>query len=235
MTARVLSSVCGASGLAGKLVASAPMTNASWPLRGSMVLALFLGGCAAQTAPDEPAANADVASGADGPLGQSASALVAFDPCASDWQLPTSARRYLDEPNGAFIAFENRLEAGGARWIGSFSLPKPHRAIVRVDHYLAGTKKDPRSGLWFLAAIPVSSRDALAAIRDFSDVSPVKSRELGYCLSDGRFMRNSGSGPGNAAVKQVIVEYDPRCVCADSVFSIQTWVSYPSYAAVPVP
>ena len=120
-----------------------------------------------QTAPDEePTETPEVA------IGQTSSALVAFNPCHPDWQLPTHARRDLDETNEAFLAFEDRLEEGGARWIGSYELPKPHRAIVRVDHYLAGTKKAKR-GLWYLAAIPVTSTDAVRAITDFRDVVPV--------------------------------------------------------------
>ena len=126
--------------------------------------------------------------------------------------------------------------SGGARWIGSFELPKPYRAIVRVDHYLAGTKKDPRSGLWYLAAIPVSSASALAAVNEFATVTPVNSRALGYCLVGGGFLPNDGSGPGNAQVKQVIVEYDPRCVCYEApTATASVWVNRTTYAGISSP
>jgi hypothetical protein len=203
------------------------MTNASCPLLGSVALALVLGGCAAQAAPDE--APPDVA------LGQSAAALVAFNPCASDWQLPTSARRALDTTDSTFLEFEDALEAGGARWIGNFELPKPYRAVVRVDTYLTGTKKNPRSGLWYLAAIPVGSAGALAAVNAFKDREPVHSRTLGYCLAGGTFILNNGTGPGNLPVKQIIVEYDPRCVCVSATVTVQRWVNWATYEETPTP
>ena len=127
------------------------------------------------------------------------------------------------------------LEAGGARWIGNFDLPKPHRAIVRVDTYLTGTKKNPRKGLWFLAAIPVESLDARRAISDFADRAPVNARTLGYCLSSGAFVPETGAGPGNALVKQIIVEYDPRCVCVSATVTVQRWVDRVTYEETPTP
>ena len=205
------------------------MSKAASLIAGSVALAFFAGGCATQTAPDEAFAEAPEAA-----IGQTASPLVAFNPCHPDWQLPTDARRYLDETDGEFLRFEDRLEAGGARWIGSFELAKPFRAIVRVDHYLSGTKQS-KKGLWYLAAVPVGSTDAVAAIREFEDTFPVNSRALGYCLAGGGFMLNNGSGPGNAIVKQVIVEYDPRCVCTSSTALVNTWVSWATYEAIPVP
>jgi len=206
------------------------MKTASYPLRGSVVLALLLSACAAQTSPEEAAAPPP-----DVDIGQSASALVAFNPCASDWQLPTSARHFLDEGDPNFLAFEDRLEAGGARWVGNFELPKPYRAIVRVDTYLDGTKKNPRSGLWFLAAVPVGSTDAISAASEFASRAPVNSRTLGYCLADGTFLLNKGTGPGNVQVKQVIVEYDPRCVCVSATVTVQRWVNWGTYEETPTP
>ncbi len=203
------------------------MTKASLLLPGSVALAMFVGGCAIPTAPDEePIETPEVA------IGQTSSALVDFNPCHPDWQLPTHARRDLEVTDPAFLAFEDRLEAGKARWIGSYELPKPHRAIVRVDHYLEGTKKAKR-GLWYLAAIPVGSTDAVRAVTDFRDVVPVNSRALGYCLASGAFMLNRGNGPGNVSVKQVIVEYDPRCVCASATALVNTWVNWATYETTP--
>lgn len=211
------------------------MTKAWWALRGSAVVAVVavsLGGCAAQAGPEEPALERES-------IGTVSSPLVAFDPCHPDWQLPTSARRALtvEDPTGAFNAFEDRLEKGRARWIGNFELPKPYRAVVRVDHYLAGTKKDPRSGLWFLASIPVESRDAVAAVDDFSRISPVLSRVLGYCDGAGHYRSNDGSGPPvDFPVKQVIVEYDPRCVCYEvPTTGVSTWVNWGTYGGIPSP
>jgi hypothetical protein len=201
----------------------------SW-LRGSAVLVLLLGGCAAQTAPGEPA------DPPEGTVERTASALVAFDPCHPDWQLPTWARYALQEPDHNFVAFESRLEAGGALWIGNMvEVPKPWRAIVRVDHYLEGTKKDPHSGLWFLAAIPVGSADALAAVDFYAPLDPVHSRALGYCLAGGGFLPNKGSGPGNAAITHVIAEYDPRCVCVGATATMQVWVDRPTYESTANP
>lgn len=211
------------------------MTKARWVLRGSAVVAvvaLGLGGCAVQASPDaapEPEAE---------PVGTVSSALVAFDPCHSDWLLPTSARRALvvHDRTGNFEAFEDRLEKGGAHWIGNFSLPKPYRAVIRVDHFLSGTKKDPRSGLWFLASIPVQSDDAVAAVADYEHVAPVNSRVLGYCDGVGEFRRNDGTGPGTFQYKYVIAEYDPRCVCYEvPTADVSTWVNWGTYVGIPSP
>lgn len=192
----------------------------------SLAASTLLAAIAGCAAPAEDAA--------DEPAKTSSGALSAFNPCNPDWQLPTSARWALDVRDPAFLAFEDRLAAGYARWIGSFELPKPYRAIVRVDHYLDGTKSDPRSGLWYLAAIPVSSLDARRAVAEFHTVAPVNSRELGYCLADGSFVPNKGLGPGNLPVKQVIVEYDPRCVCFESsTAAASVWVDYETYSGLP--
>jgi hypothetical protein len=195
----------------------------------AFVLTAFalLAGCTTATT-DEPGAPTEE------PTAQAASALGAFDPCSSEWQLPTWDRqRDLLSPDPAFVAFEDRLEAGGARWIGSHDLPKPYRAIVLVDTYLDGTKKDPRSALWYLASLPVGAKDARNAVREFHAIEPVRSRELGYCLADGTFLPNHGWGPGNVAVKQVIVQYDPRCVCVAESVRISTWVDRPNYEETP--
>lgn len=199
------------------------MTKARVTFGSSVVLAMFLGavGCASPT--EE---SAEETASTEAPL-------VAFNPCHPDWQLPTSARRILTVDDPAFLAFEDRLEAGGARWVGNFSLPKPYRAIVRVDTYLDGTKKAPRSGLWYLAAIPVGAYGARSAVREFASVAPVNSRELGYCAGT-TFIPNKGSGPGNIPITHVIAEYDPRCVCRESATSsVSVWVDYSTYGSTP--
>jgi hypothetical protein len=159
--------------------------------------------------------------------------LAAFNPCSASWQLPTYARHALVATDGSFKAFEDRLEAGGAKWVGSYALPKPWRAIVRVDHFREYTKKDPHSALWYMAAIPVSSRDAIGAIYDYASVYPVYSRVFGYCMSDGSFVPNK-TGQAPPGIKSVIAEYDPRCVCYESpTAETQTWVSDSMYYGLP--
>ena len=82
------------------------MTKSFWALRGLGLVALFLGGCAAETsAEDREDPGAEV--------GTTASALAAFDPCSPTWQLPTSARHALHSTDPAFLAFEDRLGLGG--------------------------------------------------------------------------------------------------------------------------
>jgi hypothetical protein len=205
------------------------MKTCALPLRCSALVALvLLGGCATQTATEAMAEP-------DGTTDQVTSELGAFDPCSGEWQLPTAERyRGLVSADPAFLAFEDRLQAGGARWIGNRGLPPaPYRAIVRVDHFLDFTKKDPHSALWYLAAIPVGATDARRAVRDFARVPPVSSRELGYCLVGGGFLPNHGSGPGSAQVKQIIVEYDPRCVCVATAWTVPVWVDRPTYDSTP--
>ncbi|MBS2017731.1 MAG: hypothetical protein JST00_32940 [Deltaproteobacteria bacterium] len=148
-------------------------------------------------------------------------ALVAFDPCHPDWQLPTSARHFLDEKNPDFVRFEDILEAEGANWIGSFKLEKPYRAIVRVDHFLVGAKDPPHSALWYLAAVPAESYEARDAVAHFNKIAPVNSRILGFCAVDGTFLLNDGDvGPADTPIAQLVVEYDPRCICRLTPISI---------------
>jgi len=190
-------------------------------------LAAPLAGCTADAAaPNEPPTDT---------LGSQSAALSAFDPCDPGWQLPTWARHYLVNDDPTFRAFEDVLERDGARWIGSFSFEKPYRAIVRVDTFREFTKVDPRSALWYLAAVPVEAKDARRAITDFADLPPVSSRLLGVCTADKKFVRYNGAAlPPNIAVKQLIVEYDPRCTCRETAHvQLQTWVVDHTYESTP--
>lgn len=189
-------------------------------------LGASLSGCTADTAPEEPLADA---------VGSSSAALGAFDPCDPAWQLPTSARHFLYSDDPTFLAFEDRLENGGARWIGSFTFEKPFRAIVRVDTFREFTKVDPKSALWYLAAIPAEAKDARQAIADFANLPPVSSRLLGVCTTKKQFVRYNGAAlPPNTAVTQLIVEYDPRCTCRETAhFGLDTWLVDHAYEAMP--
>ncbi len=161
------------------------------------------------------------------------SALSAFNPCSTDWQIPMSYRWALDVRDSSFLSFEDRLQGGGSMLVGSLTKPKPYRAIVHVDVYLEGTKTAPHSGLWYLAVIPAGSRDARNAVAEYAYVSPVNSRELGYCLADGSFLPNKGNGPGNVAIKSVVAMYDPRCVCTPADGSVSTWTTSSYYWSTP--
>jgi hypothetical protein len=170
-----------------------------------LLFALFLlaAGCSAQA--DPPSA----------PIAQASAALERLNPCDPAWQLPTAYRGDpVDDPT--FRAFEDQLAAGNSLWIGSLSLPSPYRAIAEVDVYYAGTKKLADSRLWYLAAIPMTSSDALHAVDVFKDIVPVDSKVLGHCLSDTTFVPESSPIPPNAKVTYEITEYDPRCVCSET-------------------
>jgi hypothetical protein len=193
-------------------------------------------GCAVEVT--EPAAD-DSATGDESEAAATSDALATFDPCHPDWQLPTSARHLYRSDSDVFKRFEDILQAGGARWIGSFGLAAPHRAITRVDTFLEGTKTNPRSALWFLAAIPVGSTSALNAVSEFARVEPVLSRVLGYCTNTRVFVRHTGRPltlPPQTFIAQVVAEYDPRCTCSPGVTSqLSTWVTSSLYTSSPSP
>lgn len=195
----------------------------------ALVLTLSSVGCAAEPT-SEGASPLEV-------VGTTTAALAAFDPCNPDWQLPTWARHYLYSSDPTFVAFEDRLEEGGALWIGNGALGKPYRAIVRIDTFREFTKVDPHKALWYLAAIPASSKDARNAIDDFANVPPVSSRLLGACVDQKTFVRFDGNAlPPNANITHYIVEYDPRCTCREtSHVNTETWVVSPVYEAMPTP
>jgi hypothetical protein len=158
-----------------------------------------------------------------------------FNPCDPRWQLPTYAR-YNPSTDLEFKKFEDRLQAGNSLWIGSFYLPYPYRAIVEVDHYLAGVKAPPRDGLWYLAAIPITSTDAYNAVSDFAGVDPVDSRLLGYCCPDHTFQPNLGYFPKCqvGTPNYYVTEYDPRCVCSPESARMTPSVGPDLYYSVPV-
>ena len=101
-------------------------------------------------------------------------------------------------------------------------MPKPYRAIVQVDVYESVTKKLADSHLWFLAAIPIDSSWALAAVDRYARRDPVNSKVLGYCLSDKTFVPVGAPLPINQKPVAEITEYDPRCVCqvADGLIDV---------------
>ncbi len=166
----------------------------------------------------------------------------AFNPCDPAWQLDTADRNAaLLSPNHNFVEFENLLQAGGARWIGSRTLPKPWRAIVRVDHFKIGTKQNPRSAAWYLAAIPIDPPTtrtwaALGAIDRFRDKEPVFSRKLGYCLTNRTFTVTQPPAASNLKITHVVTEYDPRCTCVTRVnATMQVWITEDEYDRTPAP
>jgi hypothetical protein len=173
----------------------------------------------------------------EAPIGTTSSAIAPFNPCHPEWQLPTWARGYYTNDDPVFQEFENILEEGGARWIGSFGLPDPFRAIVRVDTFRNDKKTDPHKALWFLAAIPAGSYRAIDAIKEFANLPPVSSRLLGFCSTDQVFYPDAGTGTSPPiAISQYIVEYDPRCTCSEShTASMAVWVSPGTYSSMPTP
>jgi hypothetical protein len=175
---------------------------------------LSLAGCSSASPPTvRPAPGASA--------GATTEALTALNPCDPAWQLPTWAR---EDPvaDPTFRAFEDRLYAGSSLWVGSFSLPYPYRAIVEVDVYARGSKKLVSSALWYLADIPITSTDALAAVSDFAEKPPVDSFKLGFCLTDNSFLPAGDPVPQGQKIVFEVAEYDPRCVCEppDGVISI---------------
>lgn len=172
----------------------------------------------------------------DAPIDSTRSALVDFNPCHPDWQLPTSARLEsysTDDPT--FNDFEDILERGGSRWVGTYDKETPRRSIVRVDTFEHFTKTDPHSALWFMAVIPAQSKEALKAIDTYRDLPPVSSRLAGFCTNDQVFYAYDGALPA-IGVSQYVVEYDPRCTCSESPSAeLQVHVSTPIYSSMPAP
>lgn len=175
------------------------------------------------------------------------------NPCDVGWRLPTAdwpsltpSARELDS-TGIFYDFEKRLWSGGSLWFGRSSASGFHRAVVHVDHYLAGSKQTPKSGLWYLALIPYVPPPepmsfAMNAVPAFAIKPPVDSHVFGYCLDDNSFLPNLWNAEGLRAPSPVmsgqrkimftVAEYDPRCTCTAATAQTSAYVGQSLYDSV---
>ncbi len=158
--------------------------------------------------------------------------LGAFNPCAPEWKLPTSARTLYRGGGAVFDTFEYKLGVTGATWSGSFGLPAPYRAIVRVD--LRAAPNRVHSALWFMAVIPRTSAAALDVVRNYRDVAPVNARIVGSCDVKNNFVPGFGSVQSG---QSLVVLYDPRCVClqAPNASLPPVGISDTDYWGLPIP
>lgn len=175
-----------------------------------LVTCSSLAACSADVGPtlDGPS---EEAAGFAAPVESVQEPLGAFNPCAPEWKLPTSARTLYRGGGPVFDTFEYKLGVAGATWSGSFSLPAPHRAIVRVD--LRAAPNRVHSALWFMAVIPRTPSTATDVVRAYKDVSPVNARIVGSCDVNNKFVPGFGSTQSG---QSLVVLYDPRCVCLES-------------------
>ncbi len=178
---------------------------------------------------DEPT---DDASDVVVPIESAQAPLGAFNPCAPEWKLPTSARTLYRGGGPVFDTFEYKLGVAGATWSGSFSLPAPHRAIVRVD--LRAAPNRVHSALWFMAVIPRTPTTALDVVRAYKNVAPVNARVVGSCDANDKFVPGFGNIQSG---KSLVVLYDPRCVCLESPNASlpPVMISDTDYWGLPIP